>query len=277
MKRTIRHTTVLFCASLVLGAAILSSCATTPREDRGSLSDAMDKSRDDHEGSRRVPDRPRDPYPRDPFPRDTYPDRRDRPDGRQTSGTDDDGDTSGAIEPINGEIFFGLRGGSSLAHTEDLERDADADLILGLGTERFDALLYAGFKAAEPIAGSDLDASIDGGLLFLRAGLEGRYLLFPETAFLSPYLGAGIGAFIMGWTFTNPLAAGTDLITGDSLSGCILSLSAGAYLARNDRVSLGVSIVPEVYLYDYVTAEGFDNDYFLPYSTVKIMGELLFR
>lgn len=255
------------CAALAVSAVALSSCVTSPNEGRGSLSDAMDKGKDES-NTRRVPD--------------------ERPNDNPQSGiciaapsnnwrNNDNGGMSVDTEPVNADGFFGVRGGRGISSSGDMGLDTDADVILGAGAANLDALLYAGFKSIEPVQHSDLDQSISGQLLILRAGGEVRYLPLGDIPVFCPYIGAGIGGFIMGWTFRNPLTDGDEIIAGDSLTGCVLSVCAGVYPVRTDSLVLGFSIIPEVYLYNDLTMEGFTNDYFSPYGTVKLMGEILFR
>jgi len=256
---------VFFLAALCIVAVFLSSCSTTPTEYRGSLSDAMDKSKDDHEGDRSVPDGTREP---------AYPER--QPSGGN-SPYDEPSDTGAYPASTAGpsDFWLGFRGGNGLYRDNSMEPLSDGDVLAGAeASPRLEFDLYAGYKAARAVAGSSLDESIKDPLLFLKAGIEGRVSPFPDWLFMSPYLSAGMGGFYMGWNFRNALTAGDETITTDSVTGFLMHVGAGIYPVRLDRFRLGVSIVPETCLFGPVTNEGFDNDYFGSFNSVKVMVEI---
>ena len=265
MNNSNNSSRLLFVVISVILAFCLISCETAPGERRGSLTDAMNKSKDKNTGSRAVPEEPNPGYGNDPeLPSDNE---------NRASG----GDTLSAGPFDSGLFFWGTRAGSSFSYSGDMGKDFDLDLIGGLSLPNWEGLLYAGFKTVKPVDDSSLDESVAGSLLFLRLGGELRYVPFDNREYFSPYLGAGVGGFIMGWEFRNALVGGNGKIYSDSLNGAILSVAAGVYLVRNAHISLGVSAIPEVYLFGDLTSQGFDNDYFKPYGTIKFMGELLFR
>lgn len=260
--KRVPHFFALTVIALSLSALALVSCASSPDRYRGSLSDAMDKARDDNEGSRSVPD-----YPI----RGDYPD--DEPDGPyvEASGT-----------PLfapgeEGGLIFGVRGATVHLSSEAWDADFDGDICAGVGGDEAEFLFYAGVHVADPLPGSGADASIDGSVGFLRGGGELRWFPFPERTYFSPHLDVGMAGFTMGWTFKNPLIAGNETIESDNLGGLILSAGAGVYLARFKHFELGFRVVPEVYLYGDTTSEGFLNDFFAPYGIVKLSWEAYFR
>lgn len=240
----------------------LVSCASSPDRYRGSLSDAMDKARDDNEGSRSVPDYPvRGDYPQD------------EPEGPSV----EDSSVPLIAPGEDGGLVFGLRGASVSQSSEAWDASFDGDICAGVGGDEGEFLFYAGVHVADPLPGSGADESIDGSVGFLRAGGELRWFPFPERTYLSPHLDVGMAGFTMGWTFKNPLIAGNETIESDNLGGAILSVGAGVYLARFEHLELGFRVVPEVYLYGDTTSEGFLNDFFAPYGVVKLSWEAYLR
>ena len=255
-------------AALFAVTVLLSSCGTEPPVRRGSLSDAMDKSKDRNRGRREVPER------RAPDNDDVFGNGRPRGDD---VGRDDAPPvpSDGASSLNSGSIVWGFRGGSSLALSGDMGRDLDIDVLVGVEEERTAVMLFAGVKMIEPVEGSDLDESVDGSLLFLKAGGELRYFPFSAGGSLSPYVGIGLGAFMMGWEFRNPLLSGGEKIEGDSLKGFVLSAPLGVRALATERFDFLVSLTPEVYVFGALTEKGFDNDYFKPCGGLRLSGEVL--
>jgi hypothetical protein len=265
MDKKISAFHALFFVVSVLLAVLLISCETAPTQRRGSLSDAMNKSKDSNTGSRDVPEQ-------------SSPEAKPTPEIPQDSDDSSDSAATSSDTPFDsGSFIWGTRAGSTFSSSGDMGRDFDLDLLAGVAGPKCEGLMYAGFKAVEPVEDSDLDQSVSGSLLFLRLGGEIRYVPFDDREDFSPYIGAGVGGFLMGWEFQNDLSSSSGTIHGDSLKGAVLSVMAGMYIVRNETLSLGIAAIPELYLFGDLTSEGFDNDYFKPYGTVKFVGELLFR
>jgi hypothetical protein len=249
---------------LLVFAVLAVSCSTEPTHYRGSLSDAMDKSRDDYEGDRSVPDIPRPTEQKYPGEQQVYGTTQ-YPESYPSEGD--------SYEPT--EFWLGLRGGNGYYDSRDMEPLADGDIMAGGEvSSNLEVDLFAGFKVTRAVAGSALDESVKDSQLFLKAGLEGRYSPLPGWPVFSPYLSAGLGAFFMGWNFRNALSAGDDIITSDSITGLMVSVGAGMYLLRLEHFRVGISVQPEMYLFGLVTAEGFDNDYFDYYDAIKYVAEI---
>jgi len=254
---------------LLLMLFLLASCVSGGGTgSRGSLSDAMDKARDDYEGDRtvpaRAPERPPRNEPRDPAP---------------APSRGDTGGTAPVVTELQG-IWLGFRGGTAFDPTNDMETLFDGDVELGLDFEgRLDVNLYAGIKGVEAVPGSALDDYTKNSLVFFRAGMEARLLLLPDFPVMCPYLSAGIGGYSMFWTFQNALIDGStgDLIEGDGVSGLLLSAGAGVYLLNLPSFRAGISVTPEIHLFDDVTLQDFSNDYYDYYGTVKWTGEISIR
>ncbi len=250
---------------LLLAALIFISCSSTPIARRGSLSGAMEKSQDDYPGTRIVPkefEEPESVWP------PVY-------DGDYGSSSQPDYSTGESLplEPL--KLWVGARGGNALNPANDIGTWADVDMTIGGDlSENLGIYASAGIKAAYPVAGSALDASIADSLLFAKADLEGRFTPFARWPVLSPYFFAGFGGFIMAWTFQNPLYSGGDTISSDSLQGFSVSAGAGVYLLNLEHLRIGLCAVPELYVFGSVTQEGFKNDYFGTFESLKIVGEV---
>lgn len=258
-------------------AAMYTSCVSTPERSRGSLSDAMDTARDDNGADRSVPDNDRSSPPGSvPNPNERLPERpsANSPDGNDNGSSDLTSSTS--TEPLR--LWLGLRGANATAPDHEIKTLGDFDVFIrGEVTPKVDVTFYVGMKVANPVSGSDLDASVKNGLLFFKAGIEGQYMPFPGWKILSPYVFAGVGGYFMFWSFQNSLTAGGEIITGDSIGGMLLTVGAGIYPVNLDRFRIGVNVIPETYLFGSVTQEGFDNDYFSIFNTLKISVEMSFR
>lgn len=258
----------LFGILAIVGACSLAiSCASSPYRDRGSLGDAMDKARDDHEGSRRVPDRARPP---------DY-------DGPRYRG-DDDGSyggasgSSGSSDVGSGfsDLSYGIRGSTSILSYDDCGPDWAADFVVTANaTESLSGGVFLGLRSVEPKRGSDLDLSVEGNLYFLRAGVEATYAPIPELRVFCPYFTCGLGGFLMLWEYENAIIAGAERIDSDTLGGVLLFCGVGVYPYRGERLRLSVGLLPEIYFFGSVTNEGFDNDYFSPMTSVSVRFELL--
>lgn len=263
--------------ALLLIAALYTSCVSTPERSRGSLSGAMDTARDDNGADRSVPDYNRNPPPNSiPDPNERLPERP----SADSPGGNDKG-SSGSVSALSGEplrLWLGLRGANATASDHEIQTLGDCDIFIrGEVTPKVDITFYAGMKVANPVSDSDLDASAKDGLLFFKAGMEGQYMPFPDWKILSPYVFAGVGGYTMFWSFQNSLTAGGEIITGDSIGGMLLTVGAGIYPVNLDRFRIGVNVIPETYLFGPVTQEGFDNDYFTIFNTLKLSVEMSFR
>ncbi len=274
MTNPVRFSLIAALALSVAFGLLGISCETTSTRNRGSLSDAMEAARDDHEGDRDVPDERRDDgifWHRD----------RDRDRNRDRYRDDEaETDQGAAVGPSLEftDLTFGVRGGPSLADGSDIVTNSDGDIFVGASVgDRWVLDLYAGFKVAAPEEGSDLDASVRDPIVFLKAGAEGRFSPFPKAAYLSPYLLGGIGGYVMVWSFENPLESGGETIEDDSLGGLLLSAGVGIDLVRAKKFRAGIGLIGDSYLFGAVTSRGFTNDVFGYYNSARLVGEVAFR
>jgi hypothetical protein len=255
---------------IILCLFCLSSCMTESNYRRGSLSDAMDKSKDDYPEEREVPsERKEKPWRADDDDSEYDSEYEDESESEETSASASGGGGTGPA-------YLAGRGGN--AHYSEPYFDSlyDGELLLGFGVDHTEILLYGGIKAVTAQADSALKESIEDGVLFLRGGIEGRYYPFPELQVFCPYVLAQAGGMYMYWSFKNPIAAGSETITNDSVAGLTLGTGAGMDLIHTKLFRLGGAFIPELYLFYSETQEGFENDVFDAYVVVRWAFELGF-
>ena len=235
---------------------VLGSCTTTSKLDRGSLSDAMEKARDDYPEEREVPSERKD----DPWGSDDDP--------WQEPAEDEESDERVYVSSPN-PMYLGARGGNAVYSYPYFDSLFDAEILFGSGVDRGELLFFGGIKAVTAREDSAIRESVDEGVIFLRGGAEVRFYPLASWPVFSPYLLAQAGGLYMYWSFRNPLDAGSETITGDSVGGLFLAVGAGVNLINTKRIRLGTAWIPEVYLFYSETKEGFRNDVFDSYSTVR--------
>jgi len=231
----------------------------------------MDKAKDENEDDRRVPTEPT--KPRQP----TWDEPSEYEKARQRERERERSRNNVPAPSFEGDlaIWAGIRGGSATGEGSSIGTYSDGDLFLSMDlTPAIDVVVYAGYKGGYPTQGSSLALSIKDPLFFLWAGIEGRFSPLPELPFFSPYMFGGIGAQSIFWTFKNPIISGSDTISSDGLGGAIMNVGLGVYLLNFERLRLGVNISPELYVFGLLTNQGFDNDFFGTYGTIKITGEV---
>lgn len=256
---------------LILSALsfLLVSCTTSSPRNRGSLSGAMDKSRDDYEEERRVPDREDD---EDWFSRpeedqdDPYPGSEEELSGY--SGTV--GDSEGT--------FLLLRSGTSCVSDPYFDNPFDMEILLGNARMgHLGVFLFAGFKTLDVQYDDNIYESIKPHPFILHCGVEMRYYPFAEWQFLSPYLTGRISGFTLFWMYQNSLEAGPDTISSDYLGGIGFDGGVGVDLIKTDSFQAGVLVLPQLFLFGEETFEGFSNDVFSSYGTVRWSFEAGFK
>ncbi|MDC7223989.1 MAG: hypothetical protein PQJ60_09630 [Spirochaetales bacterium] len=239
---------------------LIAGCTTSSPRSRGSLSGAMDKARDDNEGSREVPDEP-DPW---------WESDEDKEEEREDSSPSKE-DTVVNTDPFDGSYLVMLRFGGSLSGTPYYEEQNGLELVLGMDDETpLDLLFFAGIHYMKTDQSHDVYESIGEGALLLNIGGDIRYYPLDKMSFFSPYVGARIGGIYMSWSYENPLTAGDDTIFSDSLGGLSLGVCAGVDLFKTEHFRLGAQIMPIVYLFGGETTQGFYNDYFGAQGMIRV-------
>ena len=247
----------IFLRSIIISAVILTliglpACTTTSDVSHGSLGDAMDKSRDDYPDEREIPTTPKEEAPGagsgEGSEGDSSGDESESRPGQDDDAEEVGGGTAGSGGGT-GPIYLGGRGGNAWHSEPYFDSLYDAELLLGYGEEHVAIFLYGGIKAVKAKKNSELRESIDEGVLFLRAGVEARYYPIYEWRVFSPYVLAQLGGLYMYWSFKNPLDAGTETITSDSVGGLAAGIGAGVDLIHLEGFHLGIACIPEAYLF----------------------------
>jgi len=240
---------------------LLASCTTSSPRNRGSLSGAMDKSRDDYEEERRVPDDEDD---------DWFDDEEEPESGESGNGDSPSDDFSPS--PAGSQTMMVLvRGGSGFRGGPYFFPRFNGELLIGdsLGLKYWEIYLFGGFNHLTTNPSHMIYKSIKSDTYTLNAGLEGRFYPLPELPFFSPYVMGRIGGVILFWQFENPLTAGFDTISTDSLGGLLLGVGAGVDFIHTQDFKLGLSVIPETYLFGEETSQGFANDIFSTQGIVR--------
>lgn len=264
-----KTTLSLFFAGILMILGI--GCSTSPQYDRGSLSDAMEKSRDDYPDEREVPSDEK------PWWEQEDPEEENRNSGGDSYDDEESNDESNYDPGPSEPLFFGVRGGNALTGGPYFDSLFDGEFLLGFEDGNVMGAVFAGLKAVKAKPDSEISESIEEGVLILRAGVEGRYYPLPDLKYFSPYLLGQAGGLYMYWSFKNPLDAGVETIAGDSVGGVILGAGAGVDLLHLENFKLGASCIPEAHLFGAQTQEGFDNDVFGAYGTVRWTVEALVK
>ncbi len=252
----------------LLIALIYVSCTTGSPRNRGSLSDAMDKSRDDYEDERTVPDEQDEWYYDAPEEEPEYED--------SEEGAPDYYYSSYPTEAQ--DVFILLRGGASLVSDPYFDNPLDGEVLIGSSSEgNFGFFLFAGFKALTVQKDDDIYESIENKPFILHCGLETRFYPLKDWTLFSPYLTGRVSAFVLAWSYKNALIAGDDTIYTDFLSGFGFDAGAGVDLIQTEQFRAGVLLLPQGFLFGVETAEGFNNDVFDAYGTVRWSAEAGFR
>ncbi|MDA3958190.1 hypothetical protein [Oceanispirochaeta sp.] len=240
---------------LLLILTFLTSCTTSSTHNRGSLSGAMDKSRDENEGDREVPDEDDSSW---------WTEDDEDPDEDESEDQDDLYDTEDATrspsEPMTLNVL--LRGGRSLRARPYFSSDFNGEILIGDRINHWEVYLFGGFDNLNLYSTHALSESIKDNSFALYAGLEGRYYMFPDLQIFSPFALARIGGLYLFWEFQNALTSGDDTIKSDILGGLLLGAGLGVDLYHGEAFRVGVTMIPEVYLFGEETSQGFTNDYF---------------
>lgn len=252
---------------LTLLLMALSSCTTGSSHNRGSLSVAMDKSRDGYEGEREVPD---DEYP-EPEEDEQEPEQREEDEEAHTDYDSYGGDSGPST------LLVMVRGGQSFLADPYFSRARGGEIMVGDSGGRWGVFLTGGFNILKTDPEHSVSESIEGNPLEFNAAVEGRFYPFKDLAYFSPYLLGRVGGFIMFWEFRNPLTSGDDTIHSDSLGGLILGTGAGMDLIRGERFRLGAAVIPEWYIYGDQTSQGFTNDFFGSQGLIRWTAEAGYR
>ena len=258
---------------LVLGITFMSvSCTTGSDRNRGSLSDAMDKSRDDYKEERVVPDEEDDSwFFDDQDGRESPPEA---PDSSEGGEVEQAGEAKSALSEEPLELFLLFRGGSSLTGGLHFENPLDLEILLGTSRDTLlGYYLFGGLKTLRVRRDDSLYESIKSRPFILQGGLELRYYPVKTWIYFLPYLTGSMSGFVMFWNYQNALTAGSDTFKSDSLSGLGLDLGVGIDLIQTDTFQAGIQLLPQAFLFGEETSQGFNNDIFNTYGNIRITAE----
>jgi len=248
---------------------MFSSCFSAPDHYRGDLSDAMDRSQDDWEGSREIPDDDDDWW------NDDDDDWLDDDDDYWDDNNDywDDEDRDEYSEPIDLaplDLTYMLRSGSSLTAGPYFNSSTDVEALVGYEDAHWALYGFAGVKILQANPRHSIVESIKPEPFYLYAGGELRYYLMEDWKYMSPYGLLRVGGHSLFWNYQNAVTDDGDTISSDSISGLEVGLGAGIEVLRTDHLFLGVQIIPDAYLFSPYTMRGFNNNYFIaPYGETR--------
>ena len=148
----------------MISLLIFSSCMTSSPRHRGSLSDAMDKSRDDYEDERDVPDEP------DPWEIEER-----EPENQRPASETQQSQQTGSNGPST--ILLLTRGGYEFSGGPFFDRGYDGEILVGTPVgQRAEVYLYGDFNNLHTEPSHTVSESIKGDVLTLGVGGEGSFL-----------------------------------------------------------------------------------------------------
>lgn len=253
---------------------LIFSCTTSSDRHRGNLSDAMEKSRDDYEKERVVPDEEED---------NSFWFHQDREESEQPdapegipeeggAGNSSEGTAVSAAEPA--DLFLLFRGGSSLVGNPHFDNPLDLEILLGTNGEGlFGYYLFGGFKSLQVQRDDSLYESINPKPFILHAGLELRYYPIKSWHYFVPYLTGRMAGFALFWSYRNALIARGDTIHSDSVGGVGFDAGIGVNFIQTESFQAGIQLLPQGFLFGEETSQGFTNDVFSTYGNVRVTAE----
>lgn len=242
-KNSIMKKTVLF----VIVFSLFNSCITYSDKNRGSLSDAMDKARDDYPDKREIPESEGESGYYTPWDDDEYYDH-------DNSGFDSD------LVLIPVDSYYSFNMGIALLSGPYFSDAVNLEVLIGNDDDHLGFYLYGALTILEENKNHDVSESIEYPYMF-DGGVEFRLVPLGRREFFSPYLALRLGGILLSWEYQNMLG---DDITEDTLGGFSLGAGIGINFINTDLFRLGLSCKPRVILNSNQTVEGFDNDYFDP-------------
>lgn len=263
-----------FSGLYVLSLLSLSSCAVLerpeePTKHRGSLSQALEKSRDGA-SDRQVGNR--ESHQKDNPIVTTILGGEQR--NASSSKIDDSGPLLSAFPvamsgggsssfgittyyiQVNDENFKNIIGIGPTLKLQDPASDFACDFYLA--AEMYDVKPHSDFTlGAEDVFG-------------ICGGINGKYFLNSSKVFASPFLGAGIAAGSINWKYRNPLIGEEgEKIRSDSLGFGQAEVFTGLQIWRKQGLSLSGQVGGVVRLNNFETRENFTNDFLWGNAGIK--------
>jgi len=266
----------LYLPVLLLTACLAFGCAGTGqrRSHHVKLSEAMEKSSDTHRGDRRIETETRRSYRHEPH----------RIDAPRRWHDAEPSETVPEVPPSlapTGEKqpwLIGLSAGYGVIRGDDIYQLNQFDLSVGGYLDEHQLLegfVGLGYPLIDETA--DLNSSIDD-IWLITFGARYKYFTTPRHTFLGHYFTAGVAYAQLHWSYANAIQLDDETIRSDDLEGLELFVGMGVHLAQTERFQLGLEILPSMTHWLAQTDEGFDNDVFGDFYTVKIRltGALIF-
>ncbi|QEN04059.1 hypothetical protein EW093_04860 [Thiospirochaeta perfilievii] len=201
---------------------LFNSCVTSSNHNRGSLSDALNKAKDDS-NDRYVEDEPDNDW--------YYEEPNNSNDGWffNDRNNQDVGVRIDSQNPVDPEPFFIIfREGSSVLNGPYFDQSIGGELLFGGSEEEYNLFFYVGLDMLDPDMTNDILEGVNKDSLFMfTGGIELRYYPMNNLKFLSPYILGRLGGALLSFEFKNSLFDGTESIHSDSLGGFTLDAGLG--------------------------------------------------
>jgi len=274
---------------VLIPLCIIAGCAGTT--DRGPLSEAVEKSRDNHQGERRV----ENSYETDTSSRSTgclfgFLSSSNESSGRNVNAVPEQ---SAPVKRVDKEPdftipehhYFGIRAVSSNRFSKNYTHSAGGAVIwLNRYKQKRAIEMSLHYEAITTGEKSPLYGSLDN-LGVVSAGVHNRYFTTPDITIMGLYFKGGIDVSELFWTYRNPLTSDvyddrhnllrTDVIYHDGLTGFCGDVAVGWSFLQTKKVNLSIEALLGGTLFWFKTYQGFSNDMFDPDAYVKIHLEIL--
>ncbi|MBN2790046.1 MAG: hypothetical protein JXR69_07640 [Candidatus Delongbacteria bacterium] len=270
---------------LLIIAFILTSCTSSRNRSAGSLSGAMDKASDDHQGERKVKavvteedeedEENEEYYGSHGYNGDTefitVEKSQNNSNSEITLGKDHWLGFQFGTGILSSESFYGI---SSFSVTGNQFTSEKRSVSYELGLD------YSPLQTAEvDLNDSTIVNALEGGIVSLHAGFQRRFYVTPKHTFLGNYYSLGARVHAMFWEYKNELEVieydefdnpiGTDYVKHDHIWGVDFNTAAGFNLMQFKHFKLGVELNPGVVIWWFDTYQGFSNDVFAPFLYLK--------
>jgi hypothetical protein len=282
---------------------LFAGCASSGQ--RGSLSEAIEKSNDDYKGDRRVADTRKDD--------DRHRRHHDRDDddessggclfGMLFSGEDDQEETPPATTYLRpappataGDNFpFGIPGRNYFGCRVQTSNRISSNYTNSAGAAFLWINHYAVKKALELALQVEIITTDEKSRLFgsiddiadIQLGFHGRRYSTPDFTFMGLYFKYGIDLNFLLWSYKNAVYSkvyndfkeeiGIDTIRTDGVFGLSGDAGAGWSLLQTKHLKLSFEVLAGGTLFWFQTFQAFKNDMFLPDGYLKAGVELLLR
>ncbi len=273
---------------MLISSITFIHCSTASHTSRGSLSEAMEKASDEHEGDRAI-ETEADVY--DQYLEDEYNDFQETRNfanneerKNEIKHTPNPPSPPQHFDPEEDKEYntgyLGLKIGSGLLNSGDYTGIQNVNLYIAGHINKKTLLKIYLEYAWSPVSHTNQYAySIKNSVRIISAGIEVKAYTTPPHTFmgLNMFLGVSFKNF-MYWKYKNPIIIeetinggyiDRDRITWDILSGNELYIGIGVNIAQFYDVNLGGYISPGLIFWDADTFHDFDNDVFKTFLYIK--------